>query len=126
MDFCYLRQEACPGTDLRKQPESEAKKKPRLSMVHEISLYPHWMRQACGSGRTTPQFPGMPEALIDPDLALALFVAPTLLEDLSVTRLHTAEFTLSESFKFPRADSVESISINGSLVIIWFFSPPAW
>ena len=26
--FCYLRQEACPGTDLRKQPESEAKKKP--------------------------------------------------------------------------------------------------
>ena len=24
MDFCYLRQEACPGTDLRKQPESEA------------------------------------------------------------------------------------------------------
>jgi len=24
VDFCYLRQEACPGTDLRKQPESEA------------------------------------------------------------------------------------------------------
>ena len=24
MDFCYLRQEACPGTDLCKQPESEA------------------------------------------------------------------------------------------------------
>ncbi len=31
MGFCCLRQEACPGTDLRKQPESEAKKKPRLS-----------------------------------------------------------------------------------------------
>jgi len=66
------------------------------------------------------------------DGALALFVGPTLLdasldiEDLSATRLHNAELTLSESFKFPRADSVESISINGSLVIIWFFSPPAW
>jgi hypothetical protein len=62
----------------------------------------------------------MPEASLDPDLALALFVGPTLLdasldiEDLSATRLHNAELTLSESFKFPRADSVESISINGS------------
>jgi hypothetical protein len=92
--FCCLRQEACLGTDLRKQPESEAKKKARLSMVHEISLYPHWMNQACGRGRTTPQFPGMPEASLDPDLALALFVGPTLrdasldIEDLSVTPLH--------------------------------------
>jgi len=74
----------------------------------------------------------MPEASLDPDLALALFVGPTLLdasldiEDLSATRLHNAELTLSESFKFARADSVESISINGWLVIIWFFSPPAW
>jgi hypothetical protein len=47
-----------------------------------------------GGGRTTPQFPGMPEASLDPDLALALFVGPTLLdasldiEDLSVTPLH--------------------------------------
>ena len=48
------------------------------------------------------------------------------IEDLSATPLHNAELTLSESFKSPRADSVESISINGSLVIIWFFSPPAW
>jgi len=89
--FRYLRQEACLGTDLRKQPESEAKKNPRLSMVHEIFLYPH---QACGRGRTRPQFPGMPEASLDPDLALALFVGPTLLdasldiEDLSVALLH--------------------------------------
>ena len=85
-----------------------------------------------GGGAPRRNSRGMPEASLDPDLALALFVGPTLLdasldiEDLSATRLHNAELTLSESFKFPRADSVESISINGSLVIIWFFSPPVW
>jgi len=65
-------------------------------------------------------------------LRLLCSLGPTLLdasldiEDLSATRLHNAELTLSESFKFPRAGQRESISINGSLVIIWFFSPPAW
>jgi hypothetical protein len=79
-------------------------------MVHEISLYPHWMNQACGRGAPRRNSRGMPEASLDPDLALALFVGPTLLdasldiEDLSATRLYNAELTLSESFKFPRAD----------------------
>jgi GAF domain len=33
VNFCYLRQEACPGTDLRKQPESEAIK----NMQHTVT-----------------------------------------------------------------------------------------
>jgi hypothetical protein len=60
-------------------------------------------------------------------LRLLCSLGPTLLdasldiEDLSATRLHNAELTLSESFKFPRAGQRESISINGSRLFIWFF-----
>ena len=80
-----------------------------------------------GGGAPRRNSRGMPKASLDPDLALALFVGPTLLdasldiEDLSATRLHNAELTLSESFKFPRAGQRESISINGSRLFIWFF-----
>ena len=37
MGFCYLRQEACPGTDLRKQSESEAIKTMQHTVTHILA-----------------------------------------------------------------------------------------